>query len=65
MNEANRRPEATQRHDDDDGRVFDAPDILHSTVVEEEDQELSCYVQDNFDFLDHMDCSAPYQVRGA
>uniref|UniRef100_A0AAQ4PMJ7 Si:dkeyp-68b7.12 n=1 Tax=Gasterosteus aculeatus aculeatus TaxID=481459 RepID=A0AAQ4PMJ7_GASAC len=61
MNEANRRPEATQRHDDDD-RVFDAPDILHSTVVEEEDQELSCYVQDNFDFLDHMDCSAPYQV---
>ncbi|XP_029971690.1 rho GTPase-activating protein 30 isoform X2 [Salarias fasciatus] len=46
------------------------PDLLSSTGLEEDDQALSGYVQDNFDFLDqmdcsgleHMDCSAPYQV---
>lgn len=41
-----------------DASVFDASDILNSTEVEEDDQGLSGYVQDNFDFLDQMDCSA-------
>uniref|UniRef100_A0A8C7V2U1 Rho GTPase-activating protein 30 n=1 Tax=Oryzias sinensis TaxID=183150 RepID=A0A8C7V2U1_9TELE len=51
--------------------VFDASDILNSTEGEGSDIELSGYVQDNFDFLDHMDCSVldhmdsstPYQVN--
>ncbi|XP_032387829.1 rho GTPase-activating protein 30 isoform X2 [Etheostoma spectabile] len=50
--------------------VFDASDVHNSTAVEGEDQELSGYVQDNFEFLDqmdcsvldHMDCSVSYQV---
>ncbi|XP_031153982.2 rho GTPase-activating protein 30 isoform X2 [Sander lucioperca] len=50
--------------------VFDASDVHNSTTVEGEDQEMSGYVQDNFDFLDqmdssvldHMDCSVSYQV---
>lgn len=54
---------------DNDG-VFDASDVLNSTEEEGYDIELSGYVQDNFDFLDHMDCSvldhmdssAAYQV---
>ncbi|XP_031726623.1 rho GTPase-activating protein 30 [Anarrhichthys ocellatus] len=54
------QPEATQRGDD---CVFDASNVLNSTEVEEADQELSGYVQDNFDFLDHMDCSVPQQVN--
>ncbi|KAM6920624.1 uncharacterized protein PEZ65_012543 [Lycodopsis pacificus] len=54
------QPEATQRGDD---CVFDASNVLNSTEVEEDDQELSGYVQDNFDFLDHMDCSVPQQVN--
>lgn len=41
-----------------DASVFDASNILNSTEVEEDDQGLSGYVQDNFDFLDQMDCSA-------
>lgn len=58
---------AETEHIDDD--VLETFDILNSTEVEEE-QELSGYVQDNFEFLDqmdcsamdHMDCSVPYQV---
>ncbi|XP_029310108.1 LOW QUALITY PROTEIN: rho GTPase-activating protein 30 [Cottoperca gobio] len=58
-------PEATQRADD---CVFDDSDVLNSTEVEEDDQEMSGYVQDNFEFLDqmdldHMDCSVSYQVN--
>ncbi|RVE61164.1 hypothetical protein OJAV_G00168060 [Oryzias javanicus] len=41
---------------DNDG-VFNASDVLNSTEEEAYDIELSGYVQDNFDFLDHMDCS--------
>ncbi len=59
--------EATQ-HDDD--RVSEASDILNSTEMEADDLGLSGYVQDNFEFLDqmdcsaldHMDCSVSYQV---
>ncbi|XP_044076667.1 LOW QUALITY PROTEIN: uncharacterized protein si:dkeyp-68b7.12 [Siniperca chuatsi] len=62
------QPEVTQCVD---VAVFDASDILNSTEVEEDDQGLSGYVHDNFDFLDHMDCSVldhmdcsvPYQVN--
>ncbi|XP_042369891.1 rho GTPase-activating protein 31-like, partial [Plectropomus leopardus] len=51
--------------------VFDASDAHNSTEVEADDQELSGYVQDNFEFLDqmdcsvleHMDCSVSYQVN--
>ncbi|XP_023120537.2 rho GTPase-activating protein 30 isoform X1 [Amphiprion ocellaris] len=54
----------------DDG-VFDASDILNSVEVQAYDHELSGYVQDNFEFLDqmdcsvldHMDCSVSYQVN--
>lgn len=62
------QPAATQP-----GDVYasDAPDILNSTEVEGDNQELFGYVQDNFEFLDqmdcsaldHMDCSSFYQVR--
>ncbi|KAM7400158.1 hypothetical protein PAMA_004720 [Pampus argenteus] len=62
------QPEVT--HQDNDC-VFGASDVLNSTEVDEGDHELSGYVQDNFDFLDqidcsamdHMDCSAPPQVN--
>ncbi|XP_049889702.1 uncharacterized protein si:dkeyp-68b7.12 [Epinephelus moara] len=48
-----------------------AHDVLNSTEVEGDNQELSGYVQDNFEFLDqmdcsvldHMDCSVSYQVN--
>lgn len=61
-------PEVTQHVSDS---VCDASDILNSTEVEGDDLGLSGYVQDNFEFLDqmdcsgldHMDCSVPYQVR--
>ncbi|KAM9719847.1 uncharacterized protein ACNS7B_020502 [Menidia menidia] len=51
--------------------AFDASDILNSTEVGGDDQGLSGYVQDNFDFLDQMDCSVldhldssvPFQVN--
>lgn len=43
--------------------AFDASDILNSTEVGGDDQELFGYVQDNFEFLDHMDCSVSYQVN--
>lgn len=67
MKPANLQPKVTQHSDNS---VFDASDVLNSTEVEEDDLGLSGYVQDNFDFLDqmdcsvldHMDCSVPYQV---
>ncbi|XP_028283093.1 rho GTPase-activating protein 30 [Parambassis ranga] len=46
-------PHLDHRHD----AVCDASDVLNSTEVVGDDQELSGYVQDNFDFLDQMDCS--------
>lgn len=53
-----------------DVSVFDGSDVLNSTEVGGDDQELFGYVQDNFEFLDqmdcsvmdHMDCSVSYQV---
>lgn len=36
-------------------------DNLNLTEVED-DLTLSGYVEDSFEFLDHMDCSVPYQV---
>lgn len=59
--------EVTHRDND---CVFDASDVLNSTEVGGDVQEMSGYVQDNFEFLDqmdcsvldHMDCSIPYQV---
>ncbi|XP_041658235.1 rho GTPase-activating protein 30 [Cheilinus undulatus] len=53
------------------GEVFDTSDVLNSTEMEGDDLGLSGYVQDNFEFLDqmdcgvldHMDCGAPYQVN--
>ncbi|KAM3604843.1 uncharacterized protein V6R79_016957 [Siganus canaliculatus] len=64
---ADLKPEATQQADD---AVFDS-DVLSSPEVEGDDLGLSGYVQDNFEFLDqmdcsvldHMDCSVPYQVN--
>lgn len=46
------------------------PDNLNLTEAEEDDLTLSGYVEDSFEFLDHMDCSVldhmdcsvPYQV---
>lgn len=64
---------AASLHEDD--AESEPKDFLNSTEVEgdEEDQKLSGYVQDNFEFLDlmdqmdysamdHMDCSMSYQV---
>lgn len=48
-------PPVTQQDED---CVFDASDMLNSTEAEGDDHELSGYVQDNFEFLDQMDCSA-------
>lgn len=45
-------PQVTQSGEDS---VFDADKILNSTEVD--DLELSDYVEDNFEFLDQMDCS--------
>lgn len=47
------------------------PDHLSLPEVEEDDLTLSGYVEDSFEFLDHMDCSVldhmdcsvPFQVR--
>ncbi|XP_037133150.1 rho GTPase-activating protein 30 isoform X3 [Syngnathus acus] len=39
--------------------VLDSSGVLNST---EDDQELSGYVEDNFEFLDHMDCSDSDQI---
>ncbi|XP_034039305.1 rho GTPase-activating protein 30 isoform X2 [Thalassophryne amazonica] len=38
-------------------------DVYNNAGVEEDDQELCGYVQDNFDFLDHMDCSVSYHMN--
>ncbi|KAF7662327.1 hypothetical protein LDENG_00239470 [Lucifuga dentata] len=43
--------------------VLDDSDVLNSTKMDEDDQELSGYVQENFDFLDHMDCSISSQMN--
>lgn len=48
-------PAGTQHVEDG---VFDASDVLNSTEAGGDDHELSGYVQDNFEFLDQMDCSA-------
>lgn len=71
-NPADFQPEVTQHGDDHvmEMTVLDASDILNSTEVEGDELGLSGYVQDNFEFLDqmdcsildHMDCSVPYQV---
>lgn len=44
----------------EDYSVSDSDDFLNSTQAEEEedDYKLSGYIQDNFEFLDQMDCSA-------
>lgn len=62
---ADRHAEVNQCRDD---LEFDASNIFNSTEVD--DLGLSGYVQDNFEFLDQMDCSTldhldysvPYQV---
>ncbi|KAM4552602.1 uncharacterized protein PAE49_016015 [Odontesthes bonariensis] len=59
--QANDQSAAVTQHGEDG--VFDASDILNLTEVEGDDQEMFGYVQDNFDFLDHMDCSMSYQVN--
>lgn len=53
----------------DDGWVFDDADVLNSTQADGDHHEMSGYVQDNFEFLDrmdcnmdHVDCSVSYQV---
>lgn len=61
------KPSVTQRVNNS---AFNASDVLNSTEVEGDDLGLSGYVQDNFEFLDEMDCSVldpmdcsvPYQV---
>ncbi|XP_033960585.1 rho GTPase-activating protein 30 isoform X2 [Pseudochaenichthys georgianus] len=54
----------------DDGWVFDDADALNSTQEDGDHHEMSGYVQDNFEFLDrmdcnmeHVDCSVSYQVN--
>ncbi|XP_068604914.1 rho GTPase-activating protein 30 [Brachionichthys hirsutus] len=42
---------------------FEDPDMFDSTQEEGDDLGLSGYVQDNFEFLDLVDCSVPYQVN--
>ncbi|XP_061834954.1 rho GTPase-activating protein 30 [Nerophis lumbriciformis] len=54
--------EATEH---EDNNVFDSSDVLNSTEVEPDDQELSGYVQDNFEFLDQMDCSVLDHMDGS
>ncbi|XP_019739240.1 uncharacterized protein LOC109524090 [Hippocampus comes] len=46
----------------EDNNIFDSSGVLNSTEVEQDDHELSGYVQDNFEFLDHMDCSVSCQI---
>lgn len=61
------QPEDTQH--EDNGK-FDASDVLNSTEVAGDNQNMFGYIQDNFEFLDqmdcsgmdHMDCSVSYQV---
>ncbi|XP_077471617.1 uncharacterized protein LOC144085834 [Stigmatopora argus] len=42
--------------------VLDSSDVLNSSQAPQDDQELSGYVQDSFEFLDHMDCSISWQI---
>lgn len=59
-------PALTQRKE----MASNISDNLNLTEAEEDDLTLSGYVEDSFEFLDHMDCSvldhmdcsAPYQV---
>lgn len=61
------QPEDTQQEDNGE---FDASDVLNSTEVTGDNQNMFGYIQDNFEFLDqmdcsgmdHMDCSVSYQV---
>lgn len=70
MNPADFEPQVMQH---EGVQVFDASGPLNSTEVEEDDLRLSGYIQDNFEFLDqmdccvldHMECSVPYQVIAA
>ncbi|XP_061587881.1 rho GTPase-activating protein 30 [Cololabis saira] len=57
--EAGQPAEVTQHERDG---VFDASDILNSTETEPDDPELSGYVQESLEFLDHI-LSMPYQVN--
>ncbi|XP_054622592.1 rho GTPase-activating protein 30 [Dunckerocampus dactyliophorus] len=55
--------EATEH---EDNNVFGSSNILDSKEVEHnDDQELSGYVQDNFEFLDQMDCSTLDHMDGS
>lgn len=64
--DADFEPELTQREE----MAPNISDNLNLTEVEEDDLTLSGYVEDSFEFLDHMDCSVldhmdssvPYQV---
>ena len=47
--------QSQETHVEDDS-AYDGGDVLNSTEMEGENQELYGYVQDNFEFLDHMDC---------
>ncbi|XP_057714401.1 rho GTPase-activating protein 30 isoform X2 [Corythoichthys intestinalis] len=42
--------------------VFASSDINSTDVQQQDDQELSGYIQDSFEFLDHMDCSISCQI---
>lgn len=61
------QPEDTQHEDNGE---FNASDVLNSTEVAGDNQNMFGYIQDNFEFLDqmdcsgmdHMDCSVSYQV---
>nr|XP_057901966.1 rho GTPase-activating protein 30 [Doryrhamphus excisus]XP_057901967.1 rho GTPase-activating protein 30 [Doryrhamphus excisus] len=64
-NETQVRPsdEATEH---EDNNVPDSSNILDSNEVEQDDdQELSGYVQNNFEFLDQMDCSSLDHMDGS
>ncbi|XP_007552076.1 rho GTPase-activating protein 30 [Poecilia formosa] len=60
---------AASQHEDDS--VSDSDDFLNSTEAEEDDRKVSGYIEDNFEFLDlmdcsamdHMDCSGSYQIN--
>lgn len=43
-------------------REFDASGTLNSTEVEENELGFTCYIEDNFEFLDQIDYNAPYKV---
>ena len=45
-----------------DDRSPELPGVLHDPGLEGDDHELSGYVQESFDFLDHIDCSVSNQV---